>query len=149
MKNKMMVGAIETCGLPELNIEDLHVRIDTGAKTSSLHVDNIEEKSIDDVTWVTYDVHPDIHNVDTIVSRESKVKQVKKVKSSNGITEKRYLVETTIKMGNQQWLIDLTLTDRSEMTYLMLLGRQAMVDRIIVDPSESYLQSSVSENHDS
>ena len=64
VKNKFIVGALEICDLPKLEISQLHIRVDTGAKTSSLHVDNIEEFTKDGETWVNFDIHPNIHDVD-------------------------------------------------------------------------------------
>ncbi|WP_019529190.1 ATP-dependent zinc protease [Dasania marina] len=137
--DKVRVGALELCDLPELEISQLNVRIDTGAKTSSLHVDNISEFEKNNRKWVSFDIHPDIHNVDRIVRRDAKVKGTRIVKSSNGGSEHRYVVDTLFQLGVHQWRIDLTLTDRSGMSYLMLLGRQAMENRIIVDPGEEFL----------
>lgn len=137
--DKLLVGALELCDLPELQIRALNVRIDTGAKTSSLHVDNLDEFERDGKRWVAFDIHPDIHNVKQILRREARVKELRVVKSSNGIAEKRYLVDTVIRLSDREWHIDLTLTDRSGMTYLMLLGRQAMAGRIIVDPGREYV----------
>lgn len=138
-RKKILVGCIELCDLPELNINKLNVRIDTGAKTSSLHVDNIDGFIRDDCKWVGFDIHPDIHDVDKVVRREAKVKAVRTVKSSNANKEKRFVIETPFKLGETEWIIQITLTDRSDMTYLMLLGREAMEKRIIVDPGEEYL----------
>lgn len=140
-QNKPIVGALELCDLPELSIEALNIRVDTGAATSSLHVDNIEEFKKKGRTWVSFDIHPDIHNVDDIVRREAKVVTVRNVKSSTATKERRYLISTAIKMAGTQWDINLTLTDRSEMTYLMLLGREAMAGRFLVDPEHEYLLS--------
>lgn len=137
--DKLIVGATELCDLPDLEIKALNVRIDTGAQTSSLHVDNPEEFRRDGKRWVAFDIHPDIHNVDQIVRREARVKDLRIVRSSNGIAEKRYLVDTLMRLGDREWRIDLTLTDRSGMTYLMLLGRQAMAGKILVDPGQEYL----------
>lgn len=137
--NEIIVGSIEECDLPELNISSLNVRVDTGAKTSSLHVDNIETETRGDELWVNFDIHPDIHNVTHAVRRSAKVKQKRAIKSSNASKEKRYVIETTICMGTQSWLIEVTLTDRSSMTYLMLLGREAMIDRFLVNPSKEYM----------
>ena len=137
--NKLMVGKVEVCNLPDLNINNLTVRIDTGAKTSSLHVDNIVEFKKLDKRWVSFDIHPDVHNVKTIVRREARVKALRKIKSSNGTTERRYVIRTLLEMGGHQWKVQLTLTDRSSMTYLMLLGREAMAGRITVDPEYEYL----------
>ena len=139
MKNKKVVGAVELCDLPAFTITDLNVRVDTGAATSSLHVDNIEEFDVDDELWIRFDIHPDIHNVDRVVRREVKVEAKKRVKSSTATREKRYVIVTPIIMDSVQWDIQLTLTDRSEMTYLMLLGREAMSGRFLVDPEHDFL----------
>jgi hypothetical protein len=137
--NKQIAGITELCDLPELEISDLHVRVDTGAKTSSLHVDNLQEFERDGRLWVSFDIHPDYHNVDFIVRREAPVKDIRTIKSSNAIKENRYVIDTLIDMGHSQWIIELTLTDRSGMTYMMLLGREAMAGRLLVDPEKEYL----------
>ena len=140
MNNKKIVGAVELCDLPKLAITDLNVRVDTGAATSSLHVDNIEEFEQNGELWITFDIHPDIHNVERVVRREARVEGKKRVKSSTATREKRYVIITPIIMDGYQWDIQLTLTDRSEMTYLMLLGREAMLAGIfIVDPEHDFL----------
>ena len=139
MTNKKVVGAVELCDLPAFTITDLNVRVDTGAATSSLHVDNIEEFDVDDELWIRFDIHPDIHNVDRVVRREVKVEGKKRVKSSTATREKRYVIVTPIIMDSVQWDIQLTLTDRSEMTYLMLLGREAMSGHFLVDPEHDFL----------
>ncbi|WP_414828600.1 ATP-dependent zinc protease [Alteromonas sp. H39] len=137
--SKKLVGAIELCDLPELEISQLNVRVDTGAATSSLHVDNIEEFEKFGETWIRFDIHPDIHNVERVVRREAPVVGKKQVKSSTATREKRYVIDTPIVMDDMRWTIQLTLTDRSEMTYLMLLGREAMNGRLVVDPEFEYL----------
>ncbi|GEA08411.1 ribosomal protein S6 modification protein [Alteromonas sp. KUL42] len=125
--------------MPKLAISDLNVRVDTGAATSSLHVDNIEEIEKDGELWITFDIHPDIHNVERVVRREARVEGQKRVKSSTATLEKRYVIVTPIIMDGEQWDIQLTLTDRSEMTYLMLLGREAMSGHFIVDPEFDFI----------
>ncbi|WP_100657172.1 ATP-dependent zinc protease [Alteromonas flava] len=139
VNNKHIVGSLELCNLPELTIENLNIRVDTGAATSSLHVDNLEEFQRDGEEWVSFDIHPNIHNVDEIVRREAKVSAVKNIKSSTATRERRYVIETDIVIAGMRWQIQLTLTDRSEMTYLMLLGREAMSGRLVVDPEHEYL----------
>jgi len=135
----MIVGALEFCSLPDLKIKELHMRVDTGAKTSSLHVDNICELVIDREKWVSFYIHPDYHDVETVVKRQSKVKAIRKIKTSNDVSENRYVIDTQIEIGGQSWNIELTLTDRSNMSYLMLLGREAMKGRLIVDPEKEYV----------
>ena len=139
LENKILVGNLELCSLPEFAIEKLNVRIDTGAATSSLHVDNISEFSRDGIDWVSFDIHPDAHNVDQIVRREAKIQARRKIKSSNATSENRFVIDTLFKLGEHAWEIQLTLTDRSGMSYMMLLGRQAMGHKIIVDPGKEYV----------
>ena len=145
-KEKMIIGALECCDLPDLSISHLQMRVDTGATTSSLHVDNIEEFVKDKKRWVRFDIHPDIHNVKKIVTTTAPLQAKKVVKSSSADKEKRVVINTTIKIGQDSWPIQLTLTDRSTMTYLMLLGREAMKDRILVDPSHDFLVSNENES---
>jgi hypothetical protein len=142
LEDKQTVGALEICDLPDLSISQLNVRVDTGATTSSLHVDNIVEFECDGDTWVSFDIHPDIHNVSEIVRTQAKVEAMRNVKSSTATLEKRYVISTLIVMAGMQWTIQLTLTDRSEMSYLMLLGREAMSGRLVVDPEHEYLLNS-------
>lgn len=139
MCNKTIIGRLESISLPDLGIDSLEVRVDTGAKTSSLHVDNIKKEVIDGVRSVTFDIHPDSHNVDRIVRCCSPISDIRKIKSSNGKSEQRYVIETMVKLGNEAWPIEITLTDRSDMSYLMLFGREAIGKRFLVDPSKVFL----------
>ncbi|MFT6991936.1 MAG: hypothetical protein ACJASL_003933 [Paraglaciecola sp.] len=139
MNNKQLVGALELCDLPQLKLNGLETRVDTGAATSSLHVDNIVEFKKVKEKWVKFDIHPDTHDVSQVVQREAKVKSVRRVKSSNATHQRRLVIETDILIAGMQWCIELTLTDRSEMKYLMLLGREAMSGRLIVDPEHEFL----------
>ena len=141
MKNKIIIGRLESIALPELGIEDLQVRVDTGAKTSSLHVDNIKKHKVKGAFHVSFDIHPDAHNVDCIVTCSAPISDIRKVKSSNGTSEQRYVIETTVVLGSESWPIEITLTDRSDMSYLMLFGREARGKRFLVDPSKVYLGS--------
>ncbi|MFT4655262.1 MAG: hypothetical protein ACI82S_002922 [Patiriisocius sp.] len=139
MNDKQLVGALELCDLPQLKLNGLETRVDTGAATSSLHVDNIVEFKKVKEKWVKFDIHPDTHDVSQVVQREAKVKSVRRVKSSNATHQRRMVIETDILIAGMQWCIELTLTDRSEMKYLMLLGREAMSGRLIVDPEHEFL----------
>ena len=141
--NKLIVGCVETCALPDLGIHSIDARIDTGAKTSSIHADNLEEFYKDGESWVRYEIHPNIHNVDELVICESKIQAKRKVKSSNGQAERRYLIKTALELGADSWEIELTLTDRALMNYQMLIGRQGMQSRLLVDPAESFLVSNL------
>lgn len=139
MKKKLIVGNLERCHLPDLTLENLHIRIDTGAKTSSLHVDNLTPFTKNDTQWVRFDIHPSIHNVEQVIQCESLVHDLRTIKSSNGASQERYVIQTAFNLGEESWPIEITLTNRSDMSYLMLLGREAMGDKLLVDPSKTFL----------
>lgn len=137
----MIIGSLEVCDLPEIGITNLQIRVDTGAKTSSLHVDNLTEFLREGKPWVKFDIHPDAHNVDRIIACESPVYDSRTIKSSNGESQERYVIKTLFGLGGKTWPIQITLTDRSDMSYLMLFGRQGMGSRVLVDPSKTFLLS--------
>ena len=137
--NKIIIGRLESISLPDLAIDDLQVRVDTGAKTSSLHVDNLTKIVKNSKKCVTFDIHPDAHNVNSIVNCTAPISDIRKVKSSNGTSEERYVIETTVVLGKETWVIEITLTDRSDMSYLMLFGREALGKKFLVDPSKVFL----------
>jgi hypothetical protein len=139
--SKLIIGRLESIALPALAIGDLQVRVDTGAKTSSLHVDNIKKSIIDGVHSVTFDIHPDVHNVESMLQCTAPISDMRQVKSSNGTTEQRYVIQTPVVLGKEEWSIEITLTDRSDMSYLMLFGREAIGSRFLVDPSKVFLGS--------
>jgi hypothetical protein len=138
-KDKKIIGRLESIALPELGIEEMQVRVDTGAKTSSLHVDNIVKYIEQGQPWVKFDIHPDIHNVDKLISCKAIISDIRKIKSSNGNAEQRYVIETPMTLGKETWPIEITLTDRADMNYLMLFGREAIGKRLLVDPSKVFL----------
>lgn len=139
MNDKLILGSIEICDLPEIGITGLQIRVDTGAKTSSLHVDNLEKFTKNGKPWIRFDIHPDVYNIEKISTCESALHDVRSIKSSNGAAEERHVIKTLIRLGNQSWPIEITLTNRADMSYLMLLGRQAMGEKVLVDPSKTFL----------
>lgn len=141
MENRVIIGRFENIDLPELGIFQMPVRIDSGAQTSSLHVDNVERITISGKPAVAFDLHPELHNVATKVRCQAVIKDQRKIKSSNGVREQRFVISTLAKLGELRWPIEITLTDRSDMTYLMLLGRQAMGEKFYIDPSAVFLTS--------
>ncbi len=141
MAKKITIGSLETGDLPELGIYRLSMRVDTGAATSALHVENIEEFREHGKRWVSFDLLPEVHNVDGTVRITCRIKGRKTVKRTNADSQKRAVIDTRLHLGNKSWPIKLTLTDRSEMNYPMLLGREAMVGRVTVDPEYQYLQA--------
>ncbi len=139
MLEKLIVGSEEWCSFPALNIPAIKARIDSGAKTSALHAINIVPFDRDDEKWVKFDVNPLQNNGKTIIHCEAKVVDKRIVKSSSGTRESRFVIKTNINFGNSAWDIELTLTNRDSMGYRMLLGREAMSGRILVDPEQHFL----------
>ncbi len=137
-EDRLIIGNLELCSLPELGISDLEVRVDTGAKTSSLHVDNIRRIRKGGKLFVEFDLHPHIYDVEETVKCFSPVVDVRRIKSSNGESEQRYVIKTEFAIGGIAWPIEITLSNRQEMSYLMLLGREGMGDRVYVDPSRAF-----------
>jgi hypothetical protein len=139
MKNKMIIGCLENCDLPDLGIYDLQMRVDTGAKTSALHVDKLSRFKKSGKPWVKFVIHPNIHNVEEVLECASPLHDVRRIKSSNGKSEERYVINSTIHLGNKSWVIEISLTDRSDMSNLMLFGREGMNGKVLIDPSSTFL----------
>ena len=137
---KMTVGWKEEAKLPELNIVPIKVKVDTGAKTSSLHAFDVESFDKDGQTYVKFKTSPDKRHPKKIISCEAKVIDYRKITSSNGQTQLRYVIRSPITIGDKTWDIDITLADRKKMRYKMLLGREAM-KQLVVSPHKSYVQS--------
>jgi len=138
LMDRLLIGNLELCSLPDLGIFDLEVRVDTGAKTSSMHVDNIRRFRKKGLLYVEFDLHPDIYNIGQTVKTSAPVVDSRKIKSSNGGSEQRYVIQTLFSLGGRTWPIQISLTNREEMSYLMLLGREGMGDRVYVDPSRAF-----------
>lgn len=137
--NKIIIGSIEVCDLPDIGIEHLQIKVDTGAQTSSLHVDNLENVMKKGKPWVRFDIHPSLYQVERTISCEAPLHDVRAVKSSNGQSEERFVIRTPISLGRHSWPIEITLTNRADMSYMMLLGREGMGARVLVDPSQRYV----------
>lgn len=145
-QDKSVVGSEEWCALPLLGIPAIKARVDSGARTSAIHAFNIKSFKRGVVPWVSFEVHPLQKNRRTIVRCEAEVLDKRMVKSSSGIAEKRYVIQTTLQHDNKRWDIEVTLTNRDSMGYRMLLGREAMIGRILVDPAASFLGGEVAED---
>jgi ribosomal protein S6--L-glutamate ligase len=142
---KALIGSQEWCSFENLNIPSIKARIDSGAKTSSIQSTNIKKFKKGKESWVSFDVNPIQDNLSIVVHCESKIVDVRIVKSSSGITDKRFVIMEKVQIGNNSFEIELTLANRDGMDFRMLLGREAMKDRFIVDPSKHYLTSQIKE----
>jgi len=134
---KIIIGSEEWCAFPNLGIPAIKARVDSGAKTSSIHALNITTFKRNDEKWVRYEVFPLQDNRRISIHCESKIISTKLIKSSTGVGEKRYIIKTPLTLGNDTWDIEITLANRDSMGYRMLLGREAMINRAIIDPSKN------------
>jgi len=138
-QNKVILGSEEWCSFPELGIPTIKARVDSGAKTSALHAINIAPFIKNDANWVKFDINPIQNNIKTVIHCEAPMVDKRIVKSSSGFREHRYVIQTQIAIGDAKWPIEMTLTNRDSMGFRMLLGREAMSGRILVDPEQKYL----------
>lgn len=138
-QNKVIFGSEEWFSFPDLGIPTIKARVDSGAKTSALHAINITPFIKDDVNWVKFDINPIQNNLKTVLHCEAPLVDKRIVKSSSGFREQRYVIQTTLDIGNDSWPIEMTLTNRDSMGFRMLLGREAMSGRVLVDPEQIYM----------
>lgn len=137
--SKAVIGWREWVALPDLAIPHIKVKVDTGAKTSALHAFYVRPFERDGEQWVRFGVHPLQSSVDKIVECEARVKDVRRVTDSGGHAEMRPVIETTLLVQGEKRVIELTLTDRENMMFRMLLGRSALKRRFVVDSGKSFL----------
>ncbi|WP_097357062.1 ATP-dependent zinc protease family protein [Candidatus Enterovibrio escicola] len=138
-KSMILVGWREWVGLPELNIQAIKAKVDTGARTSCLHTFGIEEYNKDGEKWVKFMIHPKQDNTITKHECHAKVFDMRTVRDSGGHETYRYVIETQLSVGNLCYTIEITLTARDNMQFRMLMGRTAMEGRLIVDPKASFI----------
>lgn len=134
-----MIGWKEWLFFPDLEIPAIKAKIDTGARTSSLHTFCIEEYTAQGRPMVRFGVHPLQKRRDVELFCEAPVFDRRRVKDSGGHTEMRYFIETEVVLGGMRWPIRISLTNRDGMMFRMLLGRTAMEKRFIIDPGRAYL----------
>jgi hypothetical protein len=137
--DKVTIGWREWVALPGLGIGRIKAKVDTGARTSALHGFEIEELEDGDVQRVRFRIHPVQKDNNTEIQCEADVVDRRVVRDSGGHQELRWVIRTDIRIGNQTWPAEFTLTSRDDMLFRMLLGRTAMKGRAVVDPARSYL----------
>ena len=136
---KLTLGWREWVALPELGLDRIKAKVDTGARTSALHAFELRTFEDGDVTRVEFKMHPNQRDKDTVVVCTADIKDERIVTDSGGHKESRYVIETPVRVGVDTWPIELTLTSRDDMLFRMLLGRTAMRGRAVVDPARSYM----------
>ena len=136
--DKIIIGSEEWCSFLSLGIPAIKARVDSGAKTSCIHAYNIEPFTKNNQSWIRFELSPLQGDGKTVLSCEMPVHDRRLIKSSNGRSEKRYVVKVTLGLGEHSWEIEITLTNRDSMGYRMLLGREAISDKALIDSSRSF-----------
>ena len=139
VSKRVPLGWREWLALPELDIDLIKAKVDTGARTSCLHTFRTEPYTQDGQRRVRFWVHPEQHNLHHVVECDARVLDERTVSDSGGHKEQRLVIETTLVLGDQSWPIEMTLTNRDSMRFRMLLGRTAMAGRSTIYPEASYL----------
>lgn len=137
-KKLEIIGWREWVSLPELGIKKIKAKVDTGARTSSLHAYDIETIKEKDGEYLKFKVHPIQGDSRTSIKCKAKLVEYRNVKSSNGKSEKRPVVMTSVKLLDDIWNIEMTLTNRDEMGFRMLLGRASVKNKFLVNPGKSF-----------
>ncbi|MEO5702394.1 MAG: ATP-dependent zinc protease [Gammaproteobacteria bacterium] len=143
VKTKPWVGWREWVALPELGIVAIKAKIDTGARNSALHAFKLEQFEEDGRLRVRFSVHPLQDCKDKTVVCVADVVDERWVSNSTGHRERRLVIRTPVQVGKRSWPIEITLTNRSSMTFRMLMGRTALQGRLLIDPEASYLLKTV------
>ncbi len=145
MQDYTVFGNEEWVELPELKIPAIKARVDSGAKTSSIHAINIQKFKKGNELWVRYEVFPLTENRSVSINCESKIVDTRTIKSSIGISEKRYIIKTKAKIGDFIEEIEVSLANRETMGYKMLIGREAMQHDVLVNPNLSHNSSNLTD----
>jgi hypothetical protein len=138
-REKRVVGWREWLHLPEFGVRMIKAKIDTGARTSSLHAFDIEYVTRGSKRMVRFKIHPKQRTARGEVEVLAPLLEERKIRSSNGVEEIRPVVWTLVDIGGESWPIELTLTRRDLMGFRMLVGRQGIRGHAIVDPGRSFL----------
>lgn len=140
----LTLGWKEWLSLPLLDLPAMEVKVDTGAKTSALHAFDIEPFGPATRPLVRFGIRPVPDNNDIEVFCSARVIDRRAIVSSNGETEQRYIIETSINIAGYEWPIEISLSNRESMRFRMLLGRQALGEEVMVNPTEFCLQPTLS-----
>jgi hypothetical protein len=136
------LGWRERVALPGLGIAVLKAKLDTGARSSSLHVDALESFDRDGITWLRFTMHLGRRHPHQVCC-EAPAMDRRAVTDTGGRRTERWFICSDVELAGQRFPIDINLTDRRHMLFPLLLGRSALNGRFAVDPALSYTQSRV------
>jgi ribosomal protein S6--L-glutamate ligase len=145
LEEKLLIGWQEWCALPKLHLPAIKAKIDTGAKTSAIHADNITPFMRQGKPYVHFEVAPLQGTTHPNINCTAPVIGERHVTSSNGHRELRYVIQTPILLGEQTWMIELTLSNRDPLSFRLLLGREALKGRVLIKPHAILRQGQLSQ----
>jgi hypothetical protein len=138
-KEPLKIGWREWVGLPDLRVGAIKAKVDTGARTSALHAYHIEPFRRGGALWLRFQLHPIQRSEVIKVACEARAIDERAVRNSGGGVERRYIIRTLLRLGEEVWPIELALANRDQMGFRMLLGRTALEGRALIEPGRSYL----------
>jgi hypothetical protein len=134
-----VAGWREWVSLPELDVEWVKAKLDTGARSSAIHAFDIQEYAVDGQAWVRFSIHPWQRSAEDSVEVTLPVHDRRVVRSSTGHTQERYVVLMDVRLIDRVVSAEVTLSSRDQMGFRLLIGREALRQGFLVDPSRSYL----------
>ena len=143
IKKYPLLGWREWVSLPGLGIDKIKAKVDTGARTSALHAFSLKPFEQEGKQKIEFAIHPLQHNSDVTIVCTADIIDKRLVTDSGGHSEERYVIQTPLTIAGQTWPIEITLTERENMLFRMLLGRSALRKRFIVNPARSFVSTRV------
>jgi hypothetical protein len=138
-KEPLKIGWREWVALPDFKVGAIKAKVDTGARTSALHAYRIEPFRRGGALWLKFELHPIQRSEVIKVVCEARAVDERAVRNSGGRVERRYIIRTLLRIGEEVWPIELALANRDQMGFRMLLGRTALEGRALIEPGRSYL----------
>jgi len=134
-----LAGWREWVQLPEIGVPWIKAKLDTGARTSAIHAYKIKRFEKDGKAWVRFRVRPWQESTEDEVVVECAVHDVRSIRSSSGHVQERYVVKMRVELLGRRVNAEVTLSNRDQMGFRMLIGRQALRRRFLVDAGSSFL----------
>lgn len=139
LKPLPLLGWREWLALPDLGVKRIKAKVDTGARSSAIHAFDVEPFEADGKEFVKFVLHPRQRNTHYTIEAQAEVLEYRHIRSSSGDVSMRPVIVTEVELCGKTWPVELTLVNRDDMGFRMLLGRQAVRHRFVVDPGASYL----------
>lgn len=139
LQSKRVLGWREWVTFPDFGNVRIKAKVDTGARTSALHASNIEVFEEDGRQMVAFNIYPRSRDAEPVVQCTAPLLARRRIRNSGGQDSFRYIISAKIKLGDQIWPVEISLTRRDRLQLRMLLGRTALENRYLVDPDKCYL----------